>query len=111
MADTRLCLLSGRESSSNQVSVSYGGPQAEVAPAVSATNLRALPDDFWPDKAAANGPVFAGFFAALLLLLLLLVGCTIRGLPGTAVMLPPLRGVDCDLPLLLLGCVAAALPA
>jgi hypothetical protein len=42
-------------------------------------------------------------------LLLLLAGWTTRGLPGTAVMLPPLRGVDCDLALLLLSDVAVVL--
>jgi hypothetical protein len=45
----------------------------------------------------------------LLLLVVVLAGWTTRGLPGTAVMLPPLRGVDCDLALLLLSAVAVAL--
>jgi hypothetical protein len=45
----------------------------------------------------------------LVLLLLVLAGWTTRGLPGTAAMLPPLRGFDCDLALLLLSNVAVEL--
>lgn len=73
----------------------------------SATNLRVLPACFWPANADAKGPWLVSLLAAMLLLLLL-PGCTIRGLPGTAT-LPPLRGVDNDLPLLLLGIAAPLL--